>query len=64
MSLSTRFALAAPRVTTDVIMVSLFPYLAIRHGADDVPTTVVNGRKAAVGALGEADYLARVLGGA
>lgn len=61
MSLSTRFALAAPLVTTDVIMVSLFPYLAIRHQADDVPTTVVNGRKAAVGALEEGDYLDRLL---
>jgi hypothetical protein len=56
-SLSTRLAIESPRITTDVINIAVLPYLAIRHGVDDVPTTVVNGRKACVGALPEADFV-------
>jgi hypothetical protein len=61
-ALSTRLALASPHVTTDVIMVPLFPYLAVRHGVADVPTTVVNGRACAVGPMEESAYLGAVLG--
>ena len=61
MALSTRFALASPHVTTDVIMVPLFPYLAVRYGVADVPTTVVNGRACAVGPMEESAYLDAVL---
>ena len=64
MALSTRFALESDRVTTDVLMVPLFPYLAVRYGVADVPTTVVNGRATAtvVGPLAEDEYLSAVLG--
>ena len=61
MALSTSFALESDRVTTDVIMVPLFPYLVVRYGVGDVPTTVVNGRPAAVGPLNEEAYLTAVL---
>ena len=45
-------------------MVPLFPYLAVRYGVADVPTTVVDGRAAAVGPMGEPAYLEAVLGAA
>ena len=61
MALSTSVALESDRVTTDVIMVPLFPYLAVRYGVGDVPTTVINGRPAAVGPLDEEAYLTVVL---
>ena len=48
-------------MTTDVIMVPLFPYLAVRYGVGDVPATVVNGKLAVVGPRGEDVYLAEVL---
>jgi len=60
-ALSTSFALESDQVTTDVIMVPLFPYLVVRYGVGDVPTTVVNGRPAAVGPLDEDAYLTAVL---
>ncbi|HEY7366308.1 MAG TPA: hypothetical protein VIE37_19585 [Methylomirabilota bacterium] len=61
MALSTRMAIESDRVRTDVIMVNLFPYLAIRHQVDDVPSTVVNGRDKLVGPLDEARYLDQIL---
>ncbi len=64
MALSTRMAIESDRLTTDVIMVNLFPYLAIRYQITDVPTTVVNGRNKLGGSLAEAEYLDRVLTGA
>ena len=42
-------------------MVPLFPYLAVRYGVGDVPTTVVNGRPAVVGPHREQEYLHAVL---
>ena len=39
----------------------VLPYLAVRHGVDDIPTTVVNGRKACGGALPEAEFVRAVL---
>jgi hypothetical protein len=60
-SLSTRLAVESPRITTDVINVAVLPYLAVRHGVDDIPTTVVNGRKACVGVLSEEEFVRRVL---
>ncbi len=38
-------------------MVPLFPYLAVRYGVSDVPSTVVNGRLTVVGPRDEAEYL-------
>lgn len=57
-------AIETALLTTDVVMVNLFPYLAIRHQVDNVPTTVVNGRDKLVGPLAEAEYVRRVLGAA
>ena len=62
MALSARFALASDRVTTDVVMVPLFPYLAVRYAVADVPTTVVNGASRVVGPLAEEAYLTALLG--
>jgi len=42
-------------------MVNLFPYLAIRYHADDVPTTVVNGKKTLVGPCDETEAVAKIL---
>jgi len=61
-ALSTHAALASPLVTTDVVMVNLFPYLAVRYQADDVPTTVVNGRKTIVGSVAEEAYIEAIAG--
>ncbi len=61
MSLSARLAIESPHVTTDVINMAVLPYLAVRHQADDTPTTVVNGRKTCVGVLPEDEFVTRVL---
>jgi hypothetical protein len=63
-SLSARLAIESPRITTDVINIAVLPYLAVRHAVDDIPTTVVNGRKACVGVLPEAEFVERLLDGA
>lgn len=64
MSLSTRLAIESPHVSVDVINVAVLPYLAIRHGVDDIPTTVANGVKACVGVRPEDVFVAAVLGAA
>ena len=61
MSLSARLAVESLWITTDVINIAVLPYLAVRYGVDDIPTTVVNGRKACVGALAEDDFVRMVL---
>jgi len=38
-------------------MVNLFPYLAVRYQAPDVPATVANGRTIVVGSAPEEDYV-------
>jgi hypothetical protein len=60
-ALATHLALASPLVTTDVIMLNLFPYMAVRYHADDVPTTVVNGTKTLVGTCEEGEAVAKIL---
>ncbi len=55
--------MASELVTTDIVMVNLFPYLAIRYGATDVPTTVVDGRKRVVGPAPEDEYVRAITGG-
>lgn len=64
MTLSLRMAVESPLVTTDVINIAVLPYLAIRHGVEDVPTVVANGRRAVVGILGEDEFVDRVLAAA
>jgi hypothetical protein len=59
--LATGLAIASDRVTTDVVMVNLFPYLAIRYQADDVPTTVINGAKVLVGVHDKSDAVNQIL---
>jgi hypothetical protein len=44
-------ALASERITTDVIMVNLFPYMAIRYQLDDVPTTDAGSTHSGVGSV-------------
>ena len=61
MSLSAALAIESSWVTTDIVNVTVLPYLAVRHHADDTPTTVVNGRKACVGVLGEDEFVSRLL---
>jgi len=60
-SLSARLAVESPWITTDVINIAVLPYLAVRYGVDDIPTTVVNGHKACVGARPEDDFVRAVL---
>ena len=55
--------MASELVTTDIIMVNLFPYLAIRYGVTDVPATVVDGQKRVVGPLPEDEYVSAIVGG-
>lgn len=38
-------------------MVNLFPYLAVRYQAADVPATVANGRAIVIGSAPEAEYV-------
>lgn len=61
MSLSARLAIESRWITTAVINITVLPYLAVRYGVDDIPTTVVNGRKACVGALSEDDFVRAIL---
>ena len=61
MSLSAKLALESDRVTTDVIMVPMFPYLVVRHQVSDVPTTVVNGGVKIVGPRDEPEVVDQVL---
>jgi Thioredoxin domain len=60
-SLSTRLAIESPHITTDVINVAVLPYLAIRYGVDNVPTTVVNREKACVGVVTEEQLVEAVV---
>ena len=62
MSLSTRLAGESELIFTEVIMVPLFPYMAVRHAVDNTPTTVINGGQGRiVGPVGEDEYVDRVL---
>lgn len=61
MALSARLAIESPWITTDIINVAVLPYLAVRHGVDDIPTTVVNRRKACVGVLTEPEFIREVI---
>jgi len=42
-------------------MVNLFPSLAVRYQAADVPTTVANGRAVVVGSVPEEDYVEAIV---
>ncbi|HEY3067724.1 MAG TPA: hypothetical protein VGL09_18185 [Methylomirabilota bacterium] len=64
MALSTAAAIVSEHVTTDVVMVNLFPYRAVRYQADDVPTTVIDGRKGIVGSVPEAAYVGAIVAAA
>lgn len=61
MALSARLAIESPWITTDVINIAVLPYLAVRYGVDNIPTTVVNRRKACVGALAEREFVRAVI---
>jgi len=60
-SLSARLAIESPWITADIVNVAVLPYLAIRYGVDDIPTTVVNRRKACVGVVPEEQFVREVL---
>jgi hypothetical protein len=63
-SLSARLALESALITTDVVMVPLFPYLAIRYGVTDVPTTVVDGIARVVGPRPEDEFVDAIVSAA
>jgi len=60
-SLSARLAIESPWITTDVVNITVLPYLAVRYGVDNVPTTVVNGKKACVGVLAEDEFVQEIV---
>jgi hypothetical protein len=60
-SLSARLAIESPQITTDVINVAVLPYLAIRYAVENIPTIVVNRRKACVGPVTEEDFVRAIL---
>jgi len=60
-SLSARLAIESPWITTDVVNITVLPYLAVRYGVDNVPTTVVNGKKACVGVLAEDEFVREIV---
>ncbi|HXD95513.1 MAG TPA: thioredoxin family protein [Candidatus Acidoferrum sp.] len=59
--MSTAAALASEHLTTDIVMVNLFPYLAVRYQASDVPTTVADGRTIVVGSVPEESYVEAIV---
>ena len=61
MSLSARLAIESPWITTDIVNIAVLPYLAVRYGVDNVPTTVVNGKKACVGVLAENEFVREIV---
>ena len=61
MALSARLAIESPWITADIINIAVLPYLAVRYGVDNIPTTVVNRRKACVGALAEREFVRAVI---
>jgi len=60
-SLSARLAIESPWITTDIVNIAVLPYLAVRYGVDNVPTTVVNGKKACVGVLAENEFVREIV---
>jgi hypothetical protein len=62
--LSARLAIESELITTDVVMVPLFPYLAIRYAVSDVPTTVVDGVARVVGPLPEDEFVETIVNAA
>ncbi len=56
-----RCALASERVSAVAVEATEFPADADRHGVVSVPAIVVNGRHAWVGAMPDADFVARLL---
>jgi hypothetical protein len=60
-SLSARLAIESPHITTDVVNVAVLPYLAVRYGVDNVPTTVVNRRKVWIGPVSEEEFVRAIV---
>jgi Thioredoxin domain len=60
-SLSARLAIESPWITTDIVNIAVLPYLAVRYGVDNIPTTAVNGRKACVGVLAEEEFVREIV---
>jgi len=55
-------AMASPRVTADVVVANDFPQLAERYDVTAVPKVVIDGAASFVGALPEAEFVARLTG--
>lgn len=59
-TLAHKMAMASPRVTAEMIDASEFPDLSDRYGVRTVPHTVINGTVHVIGAVPEAEMLARL----
>jgi glutaredoxin-like protein len=59
-TLAHRMAVASPNVTAEMIDASEFPDLSERYGVRAVPHTVINGVVHVIGAVPEAEMLARL----
>ena len=55
-------AMASPRVTADVVVANDFPRLAERYAVTAVPKVVIDDATSFVGALPEAEFVARLAG--
>jgi len=60
-SLSARLAIESPWITTDIVNIAVLPYLAVRYGVDNIPTTAVNRRKSCVGVLAEEEFVREIV---
>jgi len=56
-----QFAIESDNVRTDVISITEFPHLAVKHGVRGVPKTVANERLAAEGAISEGPFLRSIM---
>jgi predicted DsbA family dithiol-disulfide isomerase len=59
--LAYRFAQASDKVTVEVYDVSEFRSVAQQYSVGPVPTTIINGKTSVVGALPEAQFLAKLI---
>lgn len=56
-----RFAMASAYVTSDMVEISEFPHLAVKHNIQGVPNTIINETQSVVGAQPEMEVIKAML---